>query len=257
MNLGTGSARRAGARAGNHPAVRTGARLGFAANGLLHLIIAWLALQLAWGGGGGQEADQTGALETLASSGPGAFLIWVVVVGFGLLGLWYLLEALLGGETKERVVSAGKGVTFLALGVIALGVAQGSGSGGGGSGGALNRGGMPVLVLAGLVLLGVAIHHVKKGWKREFLEDLRAHPGKNVERLGRVGYVAKGAALGVLGVLILVSPFSAGQEEEPGLDLALRTILDMPGGKVLLTLVALGLAAYGVYCFARAKLARV
>ena len=38
-----------------------------------------------------------------------------------------------------------------------------------------------------------------------------------------------------------------------GLDGALRTILEAPFGQVLLTLVAVGIAAFGAYCFVRAR----
>ena len=42
-----------------------------------------------------------------------------------------------------------------------------------------------------------------------------------------------------------------------GLDGALRSLLELPFGAVLLTLMAIGFAAYGVYSFARAKYGRV
>ena len=41
--------------------------------------------------------------------------------------------------------------------------------------------------------------------------------------------------------------------EATGLDGALRTVLDAPFGRFLLTLVALGIAAFGVFCLIRAR----
>ena len=38
-----------------------------------------------------------------------------------------------------------------------------------------------------------------------------------------------------------------------GLDGALRSILSVPFGQVLLTLVALGIAAFGAFCLVRAR----
>ena len=46
-------------------------------------------------------------------------------------------------------------------------------------------------------------------------------------------------------------------QDAKGLDGALKALKDMGGGPVVLTLVALGIAAYGVYSFARAKAARL
>ena len=45
------------------------ARAGYPVNGILHLLIAYLIVRIALGFGG--DADQTGALATLANSGGG------------------------------------------------------------------------------------------------------------------------------------------------------------------------------------------
>ena len=74
-----------------------------------------------------------------------------------------------------------------------------------------------------------------------------------IERLGQVGYPAKGVALAVVGGLIGWAAISFDPEKASGLDGALRTLLDAPFGKALLTLVALGIAAFGVYVFFRAR----
>ena len=47
--------------------------VGLVSYGVVHLLIAWMALQLAWGGGGG-SADQSGAMATLAAQPPPAVL---------------------------------------------------------------------------------------------------------------------------------------------------------------------------------------
>ena len=49
----------------------------------------------------------------------------------------------------------------------------------------------------------------------------------------------------------------ADSEEAAGLDGALTTIRDLAFGPYLLTLVAAGIASYGVYSFARARYARL
>ena len=61
--------RASAARAQRSPAVEKGARLGYAASGLLHLLLGWLALQLVLGHAA--TADQTGALAALAATGLG------------------------------------------------------------------------------------------------------------------------------------------------------------------------------------------
>jgi len=54
----------------SRPALQIGARVGYAVNGVLHLLTAWIALQVAWTASG-KSADQSGALQTLAGSSLG------------------------------------------------------------------------------------------------------------------------------------------------------------------------------------------
>src|SRR4051812_17321578 len=86
------AAGRAG-RAGDSDALENLARVGLIAYGVVHLLVAWLALQLAWGGGG-QSADQSGAMRTLAESPLGTPLLWVIAVGLIALAVWQAAEVL-------------------------------------------------------------------------------------------------------------------------------------------------------------------
>lgn len=45
-----------------------GARAGYVASGLIHLLIAWIAVSLALGLGTGQDADQAGAFAALVGN---------------------------------------------------------------------------------------------------------------------------------------------------------------------------------------------
>jgi hypothetical protein len=252
--------RSAAAEAGDNPIVQTGARLGYAASGLLHLLLAWVAMQLAWFSYGG-KADQQGALATLVGHPLGSFLLWLTVVGFVLLGVWQITEAIGRRDTKARLKAVGRTVVYLALAWSAFSVVQGGSSGSSQEGvtaGLMNSSWGRLLVgLAGLAVIGVGIYHIVKGWRKKFLGDLREHPGTWLVRAGRLGYMAKGLALIVVGVLLTSAATSTSTQNANGLDGALHTILELPLGKVLLTVIAVGFAAYGVYSFARARFARV
>lgn len=241
-----------------NPWLERGARLGYAASGVLHLLLAWLTLRLAFGSGG-EEADQQGALAQLGSEGAGRVLLVVLLIGFGLLALWQLVDALTPGDASDRLKSGGKAAVYAVLAVTTVRVLTGSGSGGGTpTAGLLGSG--PGRVLVGVVGLGIVAvggYHVVKGWRRTFLDDLRRHPGTAVERAGQVGYIGKGAALIVVGALVVVAAVQADPERAEGLDVALRTLAGLPFGTVLLCLIALGFAGYGVYAFARARYAKV
>ncbi|MEO7269525.1 MAG: DUF1206 domain-containing protein [Knoellia sp.] len=251
--------------AGNSVIVERGARLGYAVSGLLHLLIAYIALKVAWTSGGG-SADQSGALATLASSTGGPFILWVTVVGFALLALWQLTEAITGAhgaEPGDRAKALGKLVAYAALTWTAFTFATGSSTSSSGqtkdfTASLLGHTGGRLLVGAlGVGVAAVGGYHIYKGWKKKFLEDLTEHPGNWAVQAGRAGYVAKGVALIVVGGLFVVAAVRKAPSEATGLDGGLRTLREAPAGSVLLTLVAVGLAAFGVYCGARARYARV
>jgi hypothetical protein len=263
--MDTTEASTAAREAGNSAVVEWGARLGYATLGLIHLLIAWIALKVAWGiGGGSKNADTSGALQTLSSSGTGLVLLWICVVGFLLLAVWQVIEAAVGyGETRDRLKAAAKGVTYLFFAWTTFKVTQGSGSSAEQqtedfTAGLMGSPGGRILVgLVGLVVLGIAGYHVYKGWTKKFLEDLREHPGDWAVTAGRIGYIAKGVALVIVGFFFLVAAWQADPDKAQGLDGALKTVKDAPFGPFLLTLVAAGIAAYGVYSFARSRYARV
>jgi hypothetical protein len=72
-----------------------------------------------------------------------------------------------------------------------------------------------------------------------------------VERLGRIGLVAQGVLYAVVGILAIQVALG-GRKENPDKGGALRTIADQPFGRVLLVLLAAGLAAYAVWRLAQA-----
>jgi uncharacterized membrane protein YidH (DUF202 family) len=257
----THSAHNLARRAGNNPVLEAGARLGYAASGVLHLVLAWLALQLAFGGNGGQ-ADQSGALRELARTPVGAALLWVLLVGFVLLGLWQLTEVFARPGSK-KVSPAAKMVVYAVLAVSTISVLNGASASSNQQTESATATAMstPAGVWAvagvGVLVIGVGIFHVVKAVRRGFLKDLGGHPPQWVVRVGQAGYVAKGIALGAVGVLFVIAATTHDPNKAGGLDAGLRSLLSVPAGAVVLAAVAVGLACYGVYSFARARYARV
>lgn len=248
---------------GDNPIVETGARVGYAANGVLHLMIGWLAVQLATQQYAG-EADQSGALSVLAGNPVGRIGLWIGVIGWLGLCLWQLTESVLPlPDIKDRVKAVSKGVLYATLSWSCFSFLRGSGKDSSEqSVGATQTlldspGGMFLVIGLGLVVLGVGGYHVIKGAKKKFLEDLKGHPGRAIEVAGQVGYIAKGIALLIVGFLFFRAAAVKNAEEATGLDGALRTILEQPFGMFLLIAVGAGFLAYAVYSFGRARYARV
>jgi hypothetical protein len=80
---------------------------------------------------------------------------------------------------------------------------------------------------------------------------------KLARRLGVAGYSAKGVAYGIAGLLFVVAAVTYDPEKARGLDAALTELRDQPYGQILLTLIALGIAAFGVFCFVQSKYRKV
>lgn len=75
--------------------------------------------------------------------------------------------------------------------------------------------------------------------------------------LGVVGYIAKGIALCVVGVLLVIGALTVNPAQSTGLDGALKSLTALPFGAPILSAVGVGLIAYGLYSFARARLAHL
>jgi hypothetical protein len=215
-------------------------------------------------------------MATLAQSPVGKPLLWIIAVGLLALAVWQAAEVLrwrfgwsASGQAKKKalgktVKSLGKAVVYVALAVLAIRFATGSGQSGAQSQQQATAGvfGWPggrfLVGVAGLFLIGVGVYHVVKGVKKKFLKEIdlsEAPPSATrlITRLGQIGYPAKGIALALVGALLGWAAITFDPSKATGLDGAMRTILSAPFGEVLLTLVALGILAFGAFLFARAR----
>ncbi len=244
-------------------------RVGLVSYGVVHLLIAWLALQLAFGNSSG-AANSQGAMRQLAQQPFGKPLLWIIALGFVALALWQFFDALWGHKKHDggkrvvkRVGSGAKVVIYLVLAFSAVKTAVGTASSSS-SKDSLTAKVMdwtlgPLLVgLAGGVIIGVGGYLVSRAVRKSFEHDLQPQAtsgttGSTVVRLGQAGYTAKGVALGVVGALFVWAAFTYDPKKAGGLDVALHTLITQSFGPWLLALVAVGIACFGVFCFFWAK----
>lgn len=258
----TATTKRAASGLKNNDAFRVLVRAGYAANGVLHVLIGVLALQVAFGENA--SADQGGAFGAVADAPGGVVLLWAIVVGTVALGLFHLVELVGASEWSERAKYVGKAVAYIAIGVIAATVALGGATGGGEQSLSAKLLALPIgVVLLLVVALGVAAiggYLAVKGVRQKFLDDLRRPTGTALTVTtvsGTVGYVAKGIALVIVAGFLAVAAITHDPAQATGLDGALTSLTELPFGQVLLAVVALGLVLFGVYCFVRARFARL
>lgn len=261
------AARDTARKVGDHPALEALARAGFVVSGVLHIVLGWTAGRVGWGSGG--QADQSGALSTLASNPAGTILMWVIVIGLAALVLWQLTVAIgprLGDSgVLDRVKAVGKAVVYGAIAWTAAKFAMGSGSSSSSEQSSQDvtatlmeaPAGQLLVGAVGVAIIAVGGFHVYKGVTRKFLDDLEEDPGTWATRSGTVGYPAKGAVLALVGAFFVIAAVQHQSSQASGLDGALKSLRDQPFGPYLLTVVAVGLVAFGLYCFARARHQRI
>lgn len=250
------------------PRLRALAKAGYAATGIVHVMLGGIVLGVAFGGDG--DADQSGAFRALAASPAGLVALWAVALALFALALWHAVAALAGagekGSWSRRLSEAGQAVAFAALGVIAIVVAVGGRSDGDESvketsSGVLSIPGGPFIlgaVGAGVLVAGIAFGVI--GGRRSFRKKLSVPAGAMgalVMTLGVIGYVAKGVSLATVGVLLGVAAIRVDPQEAGGLDGAVRSLLELPAGPLIAIAVGGGLIAYGLFCLFRARYARL
>jgi hypothetical protein len=122
-------------------------------------------------------------------------------------------------------------------------------------------GGVALLVIIGAAVAVTGIVYAIRGFRKSFLKYLRMPAQKQartaVTVIGVVGYVAKGVALLLVGLLIIIATVTAHPEQSTGLDGSLKALREQPFGVYLLAAVGAGLICYGIYMAVRAKLAKM
>jgi hypothetical protein len=245
------------------------AQTGMLVYGAVHLLVAWLVLRLALGDDSG-SASGTGAFRTLAQTGTGRFLLLGVAIGFAALALWQAVEAVVGyrrervrSRMANRLASGFKALLFAAIAVNAATTAAGSSGGNDGSDGWTARlmrlpSGPTLVAAVGLVIVSIGLFLTYYGLARRFRSMMRREgaaggSGRTYLALGTIGYVGKGLAITLVGLLLGYAAVTHDPQKSGGLDQALHEVLHTPFGVPVLLAIALGLGCFGVFCIPLAR----
>lgn len=244
-------------------------RLGLISYGVVHLLLAWLIGSLSFGENEG-SATKDGALAQVKEQPWGTTLLWLMAFGFLALTLWQLTDAVAGHRsskggkrTFKRATSVVKACiyAFFAYGAWKVGT-QGSSGKDGTEPFVAKILGLPAgqvwVAIIGLAIAIWSVALIRSGITNTFTKHLSAEArtsdlSDTYVRIGTVGYIGKGLALLAVAGLILWAAMTSDPDKSGGLDEAMRAVLDQPFGSYLLLGIALGLACYGLFCFARAR----
>lgn len=262
------------------PWIRWLARFGYAAKGIVYVIIGGIAANAAVQSVGSPTGSE-GALAAILRQPLGRILLGAVAVGLAGYALWKLVEAVFdpeGAESDWKRIA--KRIGFAISAAIHVGLAyeaarmvmRGS-SGGGGAGGQSDAEHWTAVVMqqpmgvwaigavgAGIIAFG--LYELYKGFtddiaKRLNIAGMDADRRKWVVRMGRAGLIARGIVFGIIGWFLIQAAMQHQSEEAKDLREALKTLQEQPYGQWLLGLVALGLIGYGVWELAKARYRRI
>lgn len=251
------------------------ARFGYAAKGVVYVVVGALAALAALGSGERLEGTD-GALRSIARQPYGEVLLGIVAFGLAGYVLWRVVQALAdvdgkGSGWKGLGARAGYLLSGLAYAGVALSAARivlhvNE------SGYDLKRSwsgrlmvmpfGRWLVALAGVGVVGFGLFQIYKGYKAKFWRRLKLSEMPDVQHpwallSGRVGYAARGVVFCVVGVLLVQAARHFDANEVVGLDGALQALTERSFGPVILGAVAVGLFAYGVYMFVEARYRRI
>jgi Domain of Unknown Function (DUF1206) len=254
-------------------------RFGFAANGVVYVLVGVLAAQAALGVGG-ETTDPEGALVHIIQAPFGQIALALVAVGLAGYAIWRLLQAMLDTDGKgtspsgwaSRIGYAVSGVVYLGLAGTAIGLLLGNVGGDSANGDQaaqdrtallLNQPfGRWLLGLIGVIVICTGIAQIVSAWRARFRRDLEDGALDRNQRdaitwIGRLGYAARGVVLWLVGVFLIVAAVQRQPEQARGLGGVLATLATQPFGPWLLGLVAVGLAAYGGFLLVQARYRRM
>jgi hypothetical protein len=249
-------------------------RLGYVAKGAVYLLVGVLAAEAALGAGGTATGSR-GAIRRALRLPFGDVLLVAVAVGLGGYALWRLIQAIRdtehqGTSAKGLVVRTGYVISAMlhaALAVYAVELAQGLRAPGDETVSRQHTAwllGLPhgswLVCLVGAVVVGVGVAQWVIAANARFRRNLRPLSPvaeRWVVRLGRVGYLARGVVLLVIGGFLLSAGIHANPREARGIGGALHALAREPAGRWLFGAVAVGLAAYGLFVLLLAKYRRM
>lgn len=247
-------------------------RLGFAARGIVYLLVGWFAVRAALTSG--SPTDTKGALQSMHGEPFGQFLLAAMALGLLAYAVFRFVEAALdlenhGNEPKGLMVRAGhliSGLLHVGLALYAVSLVLGIGIGGSGDGTQSLTAwllsqpyGRWLVMAVGIGVIVAGVMQLRKAWQATFMRNLSLAPGHGgwVRPTGRLGFAARSVVFALIGLFLLVAGWASDPSEAGGLGAALRSLQEQPYGPWLLGAVAVGLALFGVFCFVEAAYRRI
>ena len=255
-------AQRGARRAKSRPLVARLATASLAARGVVYLLLAYIASDIAASGAPGKQADTQGVLEELRRQPAGAELVALLAIGLAAYAAWRFLQAAAGDRDAQAQADAAKRAGWALIGFAYLGLCGQAVSILGGhshSQGASSiskaalghQGGRWLLAVVGLAVvaggLGLVVWAALQRFESYIEGDRVPPPLRPVLRVTETfGQVVRGLVFAAVGASFVAAAVADTSRDAKGLDGALRSLQGHWFGPPLLALVASGFLAFAV-----------
>ena len=249
------------------------ARAGLVSRGVIYTVVGILALRIAFGAGGGEEADKDGAFEVLSRHPLGRVGLVVLAAGFACYALWRLVEAVLDPDGRggwKRLGSGARAVLYGSFFFTAMSYVLQDKA-------AHDKdqehqdqtarilewpAGRVLVAAVALGLLAAGVWNAYRAVSGKYQDHLKKAEIDTAERpwivaVACAGLAARAVVFSAVGFFVLRTAVRSDPGDTVGLDGSLRRLADEPAGPLWLSLVSAGLIAYGVWSFVEARYRKV
>lgn len=249
------------------------ARFGLISKGVVYVLMGSLSVLAAFGLSQ-QSGDKAGAFKLIYEQPFGRVILTVIALGlFGYVMLRFF-QAFMNTKHKSkdfkgalsRIGYGLSGLVYLGLGAYAIRLALAGATGGGGDSRQFivskvfqYPGGEYIVGAAALIGIGVGIHQMARGVTGKFMKHVNLYKSDmkdTFKTTGTIGYISRGLVLGIIGYFLLHAALVSNPSEAQGTGAAFD-FLQNKFGSVMMAIVAVGLAGYGLFCFVKAKYQRI
>nr|WKN37743.1 DUF1206 domain-containing protein [Tunicatimonas sp. TK19036] len=256
--------------------IRKIARFGMFSKGAVYIILGVLTAMAAFGSGG-QTAGKSDSLKFVYQQPFGKVLLAILALGLVSYTVWRFIQAIRDPENKG---SDKEGIATR-IGYVASGILYGIfafeairmlfANGGSGSGGGGNQQEDLVSMLLGqpfgqilvgivaVVFFGKAAYQIQRAVTGKYARkiqdsELDYRVKDTLRKAGFVGYIARGIVIAIIGYLFLRAAIEANPNQAGGTEQAFQFIqASSTWGTILLGVIAIGLACYGVFMLVKAR----
>lgn len=249
-------------------------RIGYAARGVVYILLGGLALTSAlWGGGGGEGSSE--ALSSLLGLPLGRIALGLVSLGLLAYVLWKFAQGLLNADNREKdlqgfairggnLISGGANLVLMfSAASMALNLGQSNGGGEGeeaASAWLLQQPFGPLLL--GLVACGILAaggaqfwYGISHGYRKRM--PLPQAQKLWMDPLSSFGLMARGTVFAIISGFLFFAALTVSPDQAGGMREALNYLYALPYGRVLYGVMSLGLLAFGLYGMLQARYRRV